>query len=106
MGKITIIVHGGAGQDSKFIRENKKEYEDGIYKAIEKGYEILKNSGTATDAVEAAVNCLEDNPFFNAGRGSAINAKGEVEMCAAIMDGKTLNSGAVAIVRTLKTQCP
>lgn len=54
------------------------------------------------DAVEAAVKSLEDNPLFNAGRGSAINAKGEVEMCASIMDGKTLNSGAVAIVKNVK----
>lgn len=102
MNKITILVHGGAGADSEFIRKNKEGIKKGLLDAIDKGYEILKNNGTAVEAVEAAVNSLEDNPLFNAGRGSAINAKGEVEMCASIMDGKTLNSGAVAIVKNVK----
>jgi beta-aspartyl-peptidase (threonine type) len=102
MNKITIVVHGGAGKDSEYIRKHRKDYEEGLLKAVEAGYEILKNKGSALEAVEAAVISLEDNPFFNAGRGSAINAVGEVEMCASIMDGKTLNSGAVAIVRNVK----
>jgi beta-aspartyl-peptidase (threonine type) len=102
MSKIAIVVHGGAGEDSEFIRNHKKEYEEGIEKAIEAGYNVLKEKGAAVDAVEAAVKSLEDNPYFNAGRGSALNADGEVEMCASIMDGKTLQSGAVAIVQNVK----
>jgi beta-aspartyl-peptidase (threonine type) len=102
MSKIAIAVHGGAGDDSEYIRKNKKEYEEGISKAIEAGYRILKENGSAVDAVEAAVKSFEDNPLFNAGRGSALNADGEVEMCASIMDGKNLNSGAVAIVQNVK----
>ena len=102
MKKIAIVVHGGAGPDSPHIRKHKEDYEKGIQKAIDAGYEILKQEGSALDAVEAAVNALENNPFFNAGRGSAINAKGEIEMCASIMDGKNLDSGAIAIVKNVK----
>jgi beta-aspartyl-peptidase (threonine type) len=102
MDKFAIIVHGGAGPDSNFIRDNQKKILEGLEEAIEKGYEILKNHGKATEAVEAAVNALEDNPLFNAGRGSALTAKAEVEMCASIMDGRTLNSGAVAIIKNVK----
>lgn len=70
--------------------------------AINAAYELLDDGGTALDAVELAVKILEDNPLFNAGRGSALNSKGEVEMDAAIMDGKTLQAGAVAMVRSVK----
>jgi beta-aspartyl-peptidase (threonine type) len=100
--KIAIAVHGGAGEDSDFIKENKEGYHQGLQDAVHAGYEILKKGGSAVDAVEAAVRSLEDNPLFNAGRGSAINSKAEVEMCASIMDGSTKNSGAVAIVKNVK----
>lgn len=100
--KLAIVVHGGAGPDSDFIKSHKKEYEEGLKKAVDAGFEVLKNHGSAVDAVEAAVNELENNPIFNAGRGSALNAKGEVEMCASIMNGRNLNSGAVAIVKNVK----
>jgi beta-aspartyl-peptidase (threonine type) len=100
--KTVIIVHGGAGDDSDYIRKHKKEYESGLLNAVAAGYEILKAKGSAIDAVEAAVKFFEDNPLFNAGRGSAINAKGEVEMCASIMNGENSNSGAVAIVKNVK----
>ncbi len=102
MKKIAIAVHGGAGPDSPFIKAHKKAYEKGIEEALEAGYNILQHEGSAVEAVEAAICALENNPLFNAGRGSAINAKGEVEMCASVMDGKTLNSGAVAIVKNVK----
>jgi beta-aspartyl-peptidase (threonine type) len=100
--KFSIVVHGGAGGDSNFIKENLEGYKKGLQEAIEAGWEVLKENGSAVDAVEAAVNVLEDNPLFNSGRGSAINAKAEVEMCASIMDGKDCNSGAVAIVKNVK----
>ncbi|HVK98152.1 MAG TPA: isoaspartyl peptidase/L-asparaginase [Flavisolibacter sp.] len=102
MKKIAIVVHGGAGPDSDHIKENKEGYEKGIEEAIDAGYRILKKGGSAVDAVEAAVKKLEDNPVFNAGRGSALNAKAEVETCASIMRGEDLASGAVAIVRNVK----
>jgi beta-aspartyl-peptidase (threonine type) len=102
MGKITIAVHGGAGPDSGYIRENKFAYEAILKKSLEKGYQLLQNGKTAVDAVEAAIQELEDDPLFNAGRGSALNNKGEVEMDASIMNGENLEAGAVALVRKVK----
>ena len=102
MKKIAIVVHGGAGPDSEFIREHQQQYKLGIDAAVNAGYIVLESGGSAVDAVEAAVNNMEDNPLFNAGRGAALNAKAEVEMCASIMEGKTLEAGAVAIVKNVK----
>lgn len=62
----------------------------------------LLDDSSALDAVEAAVKCMEDNPTFDAGIGSVLNAEGEIELDAAIMDGKTLNAGAVAAVRNIR----
>lgn len=102
MNKIAIAIHGGAAKDSEFIRQNKTAYEEGLKTAVEAGYAVLKNGGCAIEAVERAVNSLEDNPLFNAGRGSALNNQGEVEMDAAIMDGQTLKAGAVTVVKGVK----
>ncbi|RAU82205.1 isoaspartyl peptidase/L-asparaginase family protein [Pontibacter arcticus] len=99
---LAIVVHGGAGPDSDHIHENKKGYEEGIKLAVEAGYKVLEEGGSAVDAVEAAVKVLENNPLFNAGRGSALNANGEVEMDAAIMRGNDQASGAVALVRNIR----
>jgi beta-aspartyl-peptidase (threonine type) len=102
MKKIAIAIHGGAGEDSEFIRQHLKEYEAGLQEIVTMGYDVLKKKGSAVDAVETVVKMLEDNPFFNAGKGSALNKKAEVEMCSSIMDGKTLASGAVAIVKNVR----
>jgi len=102
MATIAMAVHGGAGPDSKYIRENTRGYEEGLKTAIMRGYEVLEKKGNAVDAVEEAVRCLEDNHLFNAGRGSAINCKGEVEMDASIMDGKSFKAGAVSMVTNVK----
>lgn len=102
MKNFAMAIHGGAADKSKYIRKNSKEIKEGLTEAIQAGYTILKKGGSALDAVETSVILLEDNPFFNAGRGSALNAEGEVEMDAAIMDGKTLNAGAVSMVHSVK----
>jgi beta-aspartyl-peptidase (threonine type) len=102
MAKVIIAVHGGAGPDSKYIRENLEGYEAGIKEALERGYALLSEGGSAVDAVEAAVRELENDPLFNAGKGSALNKKGEVEMDASIMNGENLQAGAVSIVRKVK----
>jgi beta-aspartyl-peptidase (threonine type) len=102
MGKIAIVIHGGAGPDSEFIRQNKEAYEDGLKEATQNGYEVLKGGGTAMAAVEKAVQTLEDNGIFNSGYGSALNINGEVEMDAAIMTGENLKAGAVSMVRNVK----
>jgi len=70
--------------------------------ALEAGSAVLRNGGSAVDAVEAAVRVLEDDPCFNAGRGSTLNAQGIVELDAAIMDGEDRRAGAVAGVRTTR----
>jgi beta-aspartyl-peptidase (threonine type) len=74
----------------------------GLRNALEAGSAILSNGGSAVDAVEAAVRVLEDDPCFNAGRGSTLNAQGIVELDAAIMDGEDRRAGAVAGVRTTR----
>lgn len=100
--KIVIAIHGGAGEDSAFIRENKEAYEAGLKEVLLEGYAILQKGGNALDAVTAAVTALENNSLFNAGKGSAYNNAGTVEMDAAIMDGANLKAGATAMVRNVK----
>lgn len=102
MGKLAIVVHGGAGPDSPFIQQNQEAYKKGLREAADAGYAVLEAGGSAIDAVEAAVNYLEDNPLFNAGRGAALNKIGEVEMDASIMNGKDLRCGGVSIVKNVK----
>lgn len=102
MNKFAIAVHGGAGPDSPFIRKNKVEIEAGLASALDEGYRVMEHNGSALDAVEAAVRNLEDNPFFNAGRGSSLNSDGKVQMDASIMNGEDLNAGACASLRKVK----
>lgn len=90
-----IIVHSGAGEiDPAGIPARLA----GCRAAAEAGYAVLKGNGRALDAVQAAVVELENNPLFNAGRGSTLNRDGRVETDAAVMDGATLRAGAVAAV--------
>lgn len=102
MNKIAIAVHGGASEDSVFLRENQQEVEYGLAQAVQTGYAVLEKRGSALDAVVAAIHILEDNPLFNAGCGSALNSRGEVEMDASIMEGRELRAGAVSMVECVK----
>ncbi|MEP7015272.1 MAG: isoaspartyl peptidase/L-asparaginase, partial [Verrucomicrobiota bacterium] len=99
-----IAVHGGAGtmDRGKMTPERERDYHAGIERALTAGYEILKRGGSSLDATEAAVRILEDDPHFNAGRGAVFNNSGMNELDAAIMDGKTLNAGAVAKLGHIK----
>lgn len=90
-----IIVHGGAWAIPDVLKESSVR---GVKKAAEIGYESLITGGTAVDAVEAAVRSLEDDPTFDAGHGSVLTEELTVEVDAMIMDGNTLDSGAVAAV--------
>jgi L-asparaginase / beta-aspartyl-peptidase len=94
----TIIVHGGAGADPGDGRE---ELRRGMRAAAVAGWQVLSMGGAALDAVEAAVRVLEDDPQFNAGRGSVLNRDGRVEMDASIMEGDRLQCGAVAAVHRI-----
>jgi beta-aspartyl-peptidase (threonine type) len=102
--KIGLAIHGGAGtiERSKMTPEKESEYRDGLERALTAGYEILKRGGSSLDATEAAVCVLEDDPHFNAGRGSVFTSAGTNEMDASIMDGKTLKAGAVGSVKHIK----
>ncbi|XP_053237229.1 isoaspartyl peptidase/L-asparaginase isoform X4 [Podarcis raffonei] len=96
--KPVIVVHGGAG---RIFKDREDGCRSGVTRAALKGYGILKHGGSALDAVEEAVVVMEEDPHFNAGRGSVLNEKGEVEMDAIIMDGKNLASGAVSAVKCI-----
>ena len=91
----TLIVHGGAGADPV---EGRDELREGVSAAALAGWRVLVAGGRALDAVEAAVQALEDHPRFNAGRGSVLTTAGTVEMDASIMEGDRLACGAVAAV--------
>jgi beta-aspartyl-peptidase (threonine type) len=102
--KIGLVVHGGAGtiERSKMTPEKEREYRAGLERALTAGYEILKRGGSSLDATETAVSVFEDDPHFNAGRGSVFTSAGTNEMDASIMDGKTLKAGAVGSVQHIK----
>ncbi len=90
-----LIVHGGAKEISPDEAEANRQ---GCLEALAAGQAVLERGGTAVDAVEASIRVLEALPVFNAGYGSTLNTAGEVEMCSAIMDGATLDVGAVGAV--------
>ena len=104
MAKISLVIHGGAGTILKtsMTAEMESAYKEALQTALNAGYEILENDGTAMDAVKAAVVSLEDCILFNAGRGSVFTHKGTHEMDASIMNGKTLQAGAVAGVKNIR----
>jgi beta-aspartyl-peptidase (threonine type) len=102
--KLGLVIHGGAGtiEPSEMTPEKEREYRAGLERALTAGYEILKRGGSSLDATEAAVRVLEDDPHFNAGKGSVFTSAGVIEMDASIMDGKTLKAGAVASLRHVR----
>jgi beta-aspartyl-peptidase (threonine type) len=102
--RVRLAIHGGAGtiERSKMTPKNEGEYRAGLERALTAGYQILKRGGSSLDATEAAVRVLEDDPHFNAGKGSVFTSAGTNEMDAAIMDGKTLAAGAVASLKHIK----
>lgn len=97
--KPAIIVHGGAW---RIPREEHTAHQNGCRIAVVAGYEILSAGGTALEAVEMAVTMLEDDPTFDAGAGSHLNQAGVVQLDAGLMDGATLQVGAVAAVERIK----
>lgn len=104
MSRYAIAVHGGAGTILRrnMTPEAEAAYRVALQEALDAGIEVLENNGSALAAVEAATIKIEDNPLFNAGRGSVFNHDGKIEMDAAIMDGCTCLAGAVAGIRHVK----
>jgi beta-aspartyl-peptidase (threonine type) len=99
-----LLIHGGAG--SERIAHDDPAHEAsaraGLEAALEAGAAILARGESAVDAVEAAARLLEENACFNAGRGSVLTEQGEVELDAAIMEGRNRNAGAVAGIKTTR----
>jgi beta-aspartyl-peptidase (threonine type) len=101
--KAVLVVHGGAGLDAKMTPAAEKQYQADIEAALRAGYDALqKPGGTALDAVEAAINVLEDSGRFNAGKGACYNREGRHELNSSIMEGKDRKAGAVAGLTRVK----
>jgi beta-aspartyl-peptidase (threonine type) len=97
--KPVIVVHGGAGT---WHPERSQSGLEGVKRAAQTGFDILKGGGSAVDGVMEAVAVMEDDGTFNAGYGSSLNIERQVEMEASIMDGKSLQAGAVGLLRDIK----
>jgi L-asparaginase / beta-aspartyl-peptidase len=97
--KPSLIVHGGAWTIPATATEACRS---GCRRALEEGWRVLQRGGSAEDAVEAAIVMLEDDPVFDAGTGAHLNRDGHVELDAMLMDGATLQAGAVAVLRRIR----
>ena len=99
-----LVIHGGAGTITRenMSTEKEAEYISKLTAALKTGYAILENGGSGLDAVEATIKVMEDSPLFNAGKGAVFTGAGTNELDASIMDGATLQGGAVAGVKTVK----
>jgi L-asparaginase / beta-aspartyl-peptidase len=99
----SLMIHGGAGalEDLKF-EASEAAFQQSILGILEQGRDRLKRGGSALDVVEFCVTLLEDEPLYNAGRGSVLNSLGQVEMDAALMSGAGLRAGGVTCVKGVK----
>ncbi len=104
MNNFSIAIHGGAGTLVKGMMtpELEIQYKSALKLALDTGYTVLKSGGSAIEAVETAVVSLEDSPLFNAGKGSVFTATESHEMDASVMDGNSLNAGAVSLITGIK----
>jgi beta-aspartyl-peptidase (threonine type) len=101
---VAIAIHGGAGTITKSDVSPQKEDEirRALEHAVRAGHEVLAGGGTSLDAITRAVTILEDSPYFNAGKGAVFNSEGKNELDASVMDGSTLDAGAVAAVHNVR----
>lgn len=104
MQQFSLAIHGGAGTILKqdMTAELELAYTKGLEEALDAGFAVLEQGGSAVNAVKAAIVVLEDNLLFNAGRGSVFTKKGLQEMDAAIMNGIDLSAGSVAGIRNVR----
>jgi beta-aspartyl-peptidase (threonine type) len=103
-GNWALVVHGGAGviERDSMTPETDAAYRAAMHAALERGEAVLSDGGSALDAIEAVIHGLEDDPMFNSGRGAVFTAAGRNELDASIMDGATLQAGAVAGVTQVR----
>lgn len=101
---IAIAIHGGAGTIRKenMTAEKEEAIRQKLEESLQAGYLVLQQGGESMDAIQAAIMVLENSPLFNAGKGAVFSHEGRNELDSSIMDGKTLNAGAVAGVTTVK----
>lgn len=101
----SIAIHGGAGTlaPADLTPENERAYRAGLERALRAGFAVLDAGGTALDAAVSAVQVLEEEPLFNAGRGAVLAANGLHELDASVMDGRDLRAGAVTGVRHVRS---
>ena len=94
----TIVIHGGAGviTPENMTPESEAAYRAALQNALNTGTSLLKGDAEALSVVEAVIHLLEDDPLFNAGKGAVLTEDGTFSLDSSIMDGKTLNAGAVA----------
>ena len=97
--KPTLLVHGGAWA---IPDDAAAAHQAGVRRALDTGYAILARGGSALDAVEAAVTVMEEDPVFDAGRGSFLTSDGRVQLDALLMDGGRMKAGGVACVEHLR----
>ncbi|KAF5468206.1 hypothetical protein F2P56_012379 [Juglans regia] len=102
MGGWAIAVHGGAGVDPNLPQQRQEEAKQLLTRCLNLGIDALRSNLSAVDVVELVVRELETDPVFNSGRGSALTAKGTVEMESSIMDGLGRRCGAVSGLTTVK----
>ncbi|MEE4206376.1 MAG: isoaspartyl peptidase/L-asparaginase [Erythrobacter sp.] len=102
--KWSIAIHGGAGtlDPDRMTPERRAAYEAALQEALDAGAQVLKNGGSAMEAVKAAIIPMENSPLFNAGRGAVFTWEGRNELDASIMDGRDRSAGAVTGVTTIK----
>lgn len=102
--RYVMVIHGGAGtiERQHMTPEKEAAYVAALTEALQRGYDLLKEGKSSLDAVQAAVNVMENLPLFNAGKGAVFTNEGKNELDASIMDGKTLKAGAVAGVTNIK----
>jgi beta-aspartyl-peptidase (threonine type) len=104
VGNVVFAIHGGAGtiRRSDLTPEQEKAYRDALTVALEAGRDVLRGGGDATEAVKAAIVTMEDSELFNAGKGAVFTTDAGQELDASIMDGDTLDTGAVTGVEHIK----
>lgn len=103
-GRWSFAIHGGAGTMSRadMTPERRAAYEAALQRALDAGSAVLRDGGTAMDAVEAAIVLMEDDEKFNAGRGAVFTWEGRNELDAAVMDGRDRSAGAVTGVTSIR----